>query len=159
MKIPCSRIENNPLARKMLMFNFGSMQCCYIVKTFSGDILALFQVLLFDRIYLHTLNNVCCHVYVYYSSFKFNFLFSLVIVRSESCSFPSHRLLHYFYWLSLTNTWTFSFDISSKFGLRFTIATIFGGSISLNMSKAISFLTLLCQFCVFKGSLINASKQ
>ena len=80
-------------------------------------------------------------------------------VRSEWCSFSSHRLFHYFYWLLLTNTWTFSFDISSKFGLRFTIATNLLGSLSLNLSKAISYSILLFQFCVFKGILLNASKQ
>ena len=43
-------------------------------RCFNGDILELFQVLLFDRLYLHTLNNVCCRICLYYSFF-FNFLF------------------------------------------------------------------------------------
>ena len=44
---------------------------------------------------------------------------------------------------------TFSSDASSKFELRVTIATIYLGSISLNLSKVISFPILFCEFKVF----------
>ena len=44
---------------------------------------------------------------------------------------------------------TFSSDVSSKFGLRFMIVTIRSGSISLNLSKVISFSIFLCQFRIF----------
>lgn len=56
------------------------------------------------------------------------------------------------------NICMFSFHVSSKLGLRFTTATIRLGSISLNMSKVISFLILLCQLCVFLIILKNSIK-
>ena len=46
------------------------------------------------------------------------------------------------------NIFTFSFDVSSKFGLRF-IATISLGSMSLNLLKLTSFSVLPYQFWVF----------
>ena len=61
-------------------------------RRFNGDILTLFQVLLFDRLYLHTLNNVCCHICLYYNFFKFNFLFySLLLEESDA---PSLRTVY-----------------------------------------------------------------
>ena len=56
------------------------------------------------------------------------------------------------------NICMFSFHVSSKLGLRFTTATIRLGSISLNMSKVISFLILLCQLRVFLIILKNSIK-
>ena len=56
------------------------------------------------------------------------------------------------------NISTFSFHVSSKFGLRFTTGTIRLWSMSLNMSKIISFSILLCQFCVFLIILKNSIK-
>ena len=44
------------------------------------------------------------------------------------------------------NICRFSSDASSKFGLRFTIATMRLGSMSLNLSEVISFSIFLCQF-------------
>ena len=44
-------------------------------RCFNGDILALFQVLLFDRLYLHTLNNVC-FVYAYIIASFLTFFFT-----------------------------------------------------------------------------------
>ena len=62
-------------------------------RRFNGDILAQCQVLLFDRLYLHTWNNVCCHISLYYSFFKFNFLFySLLLEESDA---PSLRTIYY----------------------------------------------------------------
>ena len=56
------------------------------------------------------------------------------------------------------NIFTFCFDASSKFRLRFTIATIRLGSISLKVSKVISFSILFCEFKVFLIILENSIK-
>ena len=56
------------------------------------------------------------------------------------------------------NICTFSSDVSSKFGLRFTIAAIHFGSMSLNLSKVISFPIFLCQFRIFLIILHNSIK-
>ena len=56
------------------------------------------------------------------------------------------------------NIFTLSFDASSKFGLRFTIATIRLGSISLNLSKVISFSILFYEFKVSLFILDNSIK-
>ena len=78
----------------------GSSLCNVAILSgrFNGDILALFQVLLFNRLYLHTLNKVCCHLCVYYSFFKFNFLFHLLL--SEESDAPSLRTV---YCITFTN--------------------------------------------------------
>ena len=41
------------------------MYRCFIVVTLSRVVLALFQVPEFERLYLDTLNNICCHTCVY----------------------------------------------------------------------------------------------
>ena len=72
----------------------GSSLCNVAISSrrFNGDILALFQALLFDRLCLHTLNNVCCHICVCYSFFKCNFLFySLLLEESDA---PSLRTVY-----------------------------------------------------------------
>ena len=57
------------------------------------------------------------------------------------------------------NIFTFSFDASSKSGLRVTIATIRLGSRSLNLSKIISFSILFYEFRVFLIILDNSIKN
>ena len=112
----------------------------------------VFQVPAFDRIYLHTLNNICYHLCVYIrwtNYFKFNVFFTCccyVCVMS--------LLFATFFALLLVidtniNIFTFSFDASSKSGLRITITTIRLGSISLNLSNVISFSILFRELGVF----------
>ena len=85
--------------------------------------------------------------------------FLLVVVTCEWCPFS---LLCFFVLLLLIvaniNTWTFSFDASSKFGLRVTIAKMRLFSISLNLSKVISFSILFYEFKVFLITLDNSIK-
>ena len=54
------------------------------------------------------------------------------------------------------NICMFSIDASSKFALLVTIATIYLGSISLDLSKVISFSILFCEFKVFLIILDNS---
>ena len=56
------------------------------------------------------------------------------------------------------NIFTFSFNASSKFGLRFTIATMRLRSISPNLSKVISFSILFFEFKIFLVILDNSTK-
>ena len=72
----------------------GSSLCNVAISSrrFNGHILALFYVLLVDRLYSHTLNNICCHICVCYSFFKFHFLFySLLLEVSDA---PSIRTVY-----------------------------------------------------------------
>ena len=57
------------------------------------------------------------------------------------------------------NICAFSFDASSKFGLHFTIAIIYLGSMSLNLGNVISFSILLCQFRIYLIILYNTIKS
>ena len=71
----------------------GSSLCNDAISSrrFNGDILALFHVLLFDRLNLHTLNNVCCHICLYYSFFKLILFYSLLLEESDA---PSLRTVY-----------------------------------------------------------------
>ena len=148
-------IENTPSKHNQLC----SRSLCIVVVILSwrcnGVVLALFQVPTFDRLYLDTLNNICCHicVYIWTSYFKFNLFFYLMLLHVSDA--PS--LCYAF--RNAINIYTFTFDASSsKFGLPFMIATIRLGSISLNLSKVTSFSILLCQFRVFLIILHNSIK-
>ena len=146
-------IENTPSKHKQLCRSL-----CIVVVMLSwhctGVVLALLRVPAFDRLYLDTLNNICCNIaYIIWTSyFKFN-LFYLVLLRVSDA--PS---LCYVFCIAI-NICTFSFNDSSKFGLRFTIATIRLGSMSLTLSKVLSFSILLCQFRVSPIILHNNIKR
>ena len=136
-------LENTSSKQEQL----GNSLCNFVISSrrFNGDILAHFSCFcLIDYIYIHWI--IFAVIYAYIVALLNLTFFLLVVVRSEWCSFPLHCLLHYFYGLLLTNTWTFYFDISSKFGLHLTIVKKILGSMSLNMSKAIFFSIFLCQF-------------
>ena len=153
-------LENTPSKHKQL----GRSLCIIVILSLhcTGVVLALFQVLAFDRLYLDTLNNICYHICVYIrwtNYFKFNVFFTC-------CCYVWVMFLLFatFFALLLVivaniNISPFSFDASSKSGLRFTIAIIRLGSISLKLSKVISFSILFCEFRVFVIILDNSIKN
>ena len=149
-------LKNTPSTRKQL-----SRGLCIVVilsRSCTGVVLALFQVLAFATLCLNTLNNICCHVCISYK------LASLNLTFSRSCYVRAMLILFATLFVLLLlivaniNICTFSSNVSSKFGLRFTIATIRLGSMSLNLRKVISFPIFLCQFRIFLIILHNSIK-
>ena len=130
-------LKNTPNKHKQL----GRSLCIIVILSWhcTG---VVFQVSAFEGIYLHTLNDICYHICVYIrwtNYIKFNVFFTCCCyVRVMSLLFATFFALLLVIDTNI-NIFTFSFNASSKSGLRITIATIRLGSISLSLSKVISF--------------------
>lgn len=105
--------------------------------------------MIFAIIYPYVIWTSFCKFKLFFTS-----LFYMWVMMLLSAPFIALLLLV----VANINICMFSFHVSSKLGLRFTTATIRLGSISLNMSKVISFLILLCQLRVFLIILKNSIK-